>query len=245
MNKLFSFLIFFLLVAQATDAQIKVSEHREMFWFGVFNQTRFTDKSGLWVDVHARLNDNFVNEVHVNLYRLGYVYYIKDRTRLTVGYAFQSQPGHHGAATVLEQRPWQQLQWMEKKSWFNMMQWIRLEQRFRKVGDADYDFLSHRIRYNLSLTIPITKKEVAPKTPFIFVNNEVFINFGKNIVNNYFDQNRFFMGVGYQFTSHVNAQFGYMNIFQQLPAGNQYVKADALRLFLFYNLDLRQGDHTQ
>jgi hypothetical protein len=133
---------------------------------------------------------------------------------------------------------------MEKKNRFNMMQWIRLEQRFRKAGDSDYEFYSHRVRYNMSFNIPITRKEIAPKTPFIFTNNEVFINFGKNIVNNYFDQNRFFVGLGYQFTAHFNAQLGYMNVFQQQPAGNKYINTDAIRLFVFHNLDLRHKDAT-
>jgi hypothetical protein len=122
------------------------------------------------------------------------------------------------------------------------MQWIRVEQRYRKVGDADFSFLSHRIRYNLALTVPLARKEVAPKTLFLSTNNEVFLNLGKKIVNNYFDQNRFFVGLGYQFTSHLNAQLGYMNVFQQLPAGNKYVNTDAIRLFIFHNLDLRKKE---
>jgi hypothetical protein len=232
-----------LLTSQHANSQEKSTEQRDMTWLGYFNQTRFTEKSGIWVDLHLRLNDNFVNEVHATLARVGYVYYLSDKARLAVGYAYQNQPGHHGAATVLEHRPWQQIQWMEKKSWFNMTQWIRFEQRFRKTADEpSYDFNNYRIRYNLAVTIPLTRKEIAPKTPFFFTNNEVFINLGKNVVNNYFDQNRFFVGFGYQFTSHLNAQLGYMNVFQQLPAGNKYVNTDAVRLFVFHSLDLRNKE---
>jgi hypothetical protein len=229
-----------IVVGYIASAQEKSTEHREMTWFGYFNQTRFTEKSGVWADVHWRLNDNFVNETHALLARLGYIYYVTDKGRLSVGYAYQKQPGHHGAADQLEHRSWQQFQWIEKKSWFNMMQWVRFEQRFRKTStEQDYDFSNYRLRYNIGLTFPLNKKEVTPKTPFFFTNNEVFINFGENIVNNYFDQNRFFVGFGYQFTSHLNAQLGYMNIFQQLPAGNKYVSSDAIRLFVFHSIDLR------
>jgi hypothetical protein len=242
--KLIVFLFLLTIGFNQSIAQTKSTEHREMAWLGYFNQTRFTAHSGLWVDLHLRLNDDFVNEVHASMGRIGYIYYFSDKARLTIGYAFQEQPGHHGAATVLEHRPWQQIQWFEKKSRFNMAQWIRLEQRYRKSGDAAYEFNSHRIRYSIAFTIPLTRKEVAPKTPFIFTNNEVFINFGKNIVNNYFDQNRFFVGVGYQFTAHMNAQLGYMNVFQQLPAGNRYVRSDAIRLFVFHNLDFRNKEES-
>ncbi len=232
-------LFMFLLSITTWGQEKKEFEYREMTWLGVFNQTRFTDKSGLWLDVHLRLNDDYLNEVHAVLGRAAYIYYITDKTRLDVGYAYQNNPGHDGADDVIEHRPWQQIQWFEKKSWYSLMQWIRLEQRFRKPGDEDLEFANHRARYNIAFTIPLTRKEVAPRTPFLFVNNEVFINFGKNIVNNYFDQNRFFIGGGYQFTDHLNVQLGYMNIFQQLPAGSQYVKTDAVRLFIFHSLDLR------
>jgi hypothetical protein len=225
-----------------SQAQDKFTEHREMTWLGYFNQTRLTDRSGIWVDLHLRLNDNFINETHARLARIGYTYYVTDRGRFTVGYAYQNQPGHDGAADQLEHRGWQQFQWMEKKSWFNLMQWIRFEQRFRKTGEeTEYDFSNYRIRYNIALTFPLNKKEVTAKTPFLFANNEVFINFGKEVVNNYFDQNRFFLGFGYQFTKHTNAQLGYMNVFQQLPAGNQYVSSDVIRLFVFHNLDFRDN----
>jgi hypothetical protein len=244
MNKLFSLCLIALLIAVSNEGYSqKEIEQRQMTWFGYFNQTRFTNKSGLWFDAHLRLNGDFTRQVHTTMLRAAYTYYFSDNARLSVGYANVFNPGHEGADDVKEHRPWQQIQWFEKKSWFNMAQYIRLEQRYRKVGDGgDYTFNSHRVRYNISFTIPLTQKQVAPKTPFLFTNNELFINMGKNIVNNYFDQNRFFVGLGYQFTSHMNAQVGYLNVFQQLPASNKYVNTDAIRLFVFHNLDLRNND---
>jgi hypothetical protein len=242
MNRILLVLIFFCIFSTVFAQTGKEFEQRKMAWFGYFNQTRFTDKSGLWVDLHLRLNDDYFNEVHAVLARAAYIYYFNDKTRLDVGYAYQNQPGHRGAEDVLEHRPWQQIQWFEKKARFTMMQWIRLEQRYRAVGQEAFAFANHRARYNIALSIPLTKKEMGPKTPFIFMNNEVFINFGKNVINNYFDQNRFFVGGGYQFTDHLNLQVGYMNVFQQLPAGNKYVNTDAIRLFVFHSIDLRDKE---
>ena len=62
-------------------------ETREMGWIGYFNQSRFTNRSGLWADVHLRLNDNFVSETHAILARVAYIYYVTDRTRISAGYA--------------------------------------------------------------------------------------------------------------------------------------------------------------
>jgi Protein of unknown function (DUF2490) len=244
MKKNIALLCLMMIVSIQTFSQEKEFETREMAWFGYFNQTRFSNRSGLWLEGHLRLNDHFVNEVHATLFRIGYIYYLNDHAKLTVGYAHQTQYGHDGAPDVPEHRPWQQIQWIEKKNGFNMMQWVRLEQRFRgKVEEneltGDYNF-NFRIRYNMAFTIPLKGKKIEPKTPFIFLNNEVFINFGENIVNNYFDQNRAFAGLGYQFTEHINAHLGYMYIFQQLPEGNKYIQANTIRLFFFHNLDLRK-----
>lgn len=80
------------------------------------------------------------------------------------------------------------------------------------------------------------------KTPFVVVMNEVFLNFGKKVLYNTFDQNRFFIGAGYQFSQHLNAQLGYMNIFQQEASGTNYFSTHTIRLFIFHSLDFRNKD---
>jgi hypothetical protein len=64
------------------------------------------------------------------------------------------------------------------------------------------------------------------------------INFGKEIVYNYFDQNRLFLGFNYYLTKHNTLQFGYMNLFQQLSAGNKYKMIHTARVSFFHNLNL-------
>jgi len=247
MNKSFGLALSLLLaIGQQAFSQTKESDTEEQLWLGYFNQTRFTERSGLWLDLHLRFTGDFINDPFLAIGRIGYTYYASDHVKLTAGYAYAPRFSTTGGPTVPEHRPWQQIQWVEKKSWFTLMQWIRLEERFREqVTDGeltgDYNF-NYRIRYNLAFTIPLKGKQVVAKTPFLFANNEVMINFGKEIVYNYFDQNRAFVGLGYQFTSHLNAQLGYMYIFQQLPAGNKYLNVNAIRLFVFHNLDLRKKD---
>ncbi len=247
MNKNFGLVLSLLLVmGQQAFSQTKEFETEEQTWFGYFNQTRFTNKSGMWVDLHLRLTGNFVDQPAITIARAGYTYYVNDHVKLTAGYAFATRYSTTGGPNIPEHRPWQQIQWVEKKNWFTMMQWIRLEERFRRKVEAgelidDYSF-NYRIRYNMAFTIPLKGKQVVAKTPFLFANNEVMINFGKEIVNNYFDQDRAFVGFGYQFTSQLNAQLGYMHVFQQLPAGNEYLKINAIRLFVFHNLDFRKKE---
>jgi hypothetical protein len=66
------------------------------------------------------------------------------------------------------------------------------------------------------------------------------VNFGKNIVYNHFDQNRFFAGLAYQINPYAQLQGGYMNLYQQLPVGNQFRNQHTIRIFYFHNFDLRK-----
>lgn len=227
-------------------AQEKNIEVREQTWLGYFNQTRFTKHSGLWVDLHLRLTNEFVNDKSLAMARFGYTYYLGD-ARITTGYAYISNnAAQANAPDTKEHRPWQQVQWFEKKKYFTLMQWLRLEQRFRdEVVDneitGNYDF-NYRIRYNMAFTIPLKGRTVEPNSPFLFVNNEVFLNLGKEVKVNYFDQNRAFAGIGYQFKNNLNAQLGYMSVFQQRAAAGEFIRVNAIRLFVFHTLDFRKPE---
>jgi hypothetical protein len=39
----------------------------------------------------------------------------------------------------------------------------------------------------------------------------------------------------------LNAQLGYMNLFQQLPTGNRFNNNHTIRLFFFNNINLRKN----
>jgi hypothetical protein len=243
--------IWFILIISAINLEQlraqKEIEYSEQAWFAYLNQTRFTNKSGFWLDVHARFTDDFTGRLGLTIFRPGYIYFLSDQTRLSAGYAYvTADSATDDIPNIPEHRIWQQIQWYDKRKHFNMMQYIRLEERFRKTLEGaelsdEYDF-NYRVRYNISFTIPLKGKSVEPKTPFIFVNDEVMINFGDEIVYNYFDQNRFFAGVGYQFTKQLNAQIGYLNVFLQRASSNEFIHADAIRLFVFHNLDFRKGE---
>lgn len=243
----FSLLLFFYLPLAAQ--QTKTTEQYTRTWAGYFNQTRFSNKWGAWLDAQPRSKDNFGGDgVAQLLARVGLTYYVTDNTKLTAGYAYIVDfPGdNHKNISTYEHRPWQQIQWHTKYGGNKkMMQWFRLEQRYRRkilndstLGDG-YNF-NWRIRYNFLYEIPFYKNGTVPKSWSFIVNDEVHVNFGKQIVNNYFDQNRFFLGFKYQTGMQSSLQFGYMNWFQQLPAGNRYRNSHVARVFFFQNLDLRK-----
>ena len=228
-------------------SQTKQTETVQQIWFGYFNQTRFSNKWGTWTDIHLRTKEDFVSDISQSILRLGLTYYLNDDTKLTAGYAYVSHypADNHKNVTMPEHRPWQHLQWHTRSPKLRLMQWVRLEERFRrKIQNDDelaegYNF-NFRIRYNFFSMFPLSKKRFQPKSLSFVVNDELHVNFGKEIVYNYFDQNRFFLGFAYHVNKHDNLQVGYMNIFQQLAAGNKYKSAHVARVFYFHNLDLRK-----
>jgi hypothetical protein len=237
-----------LLPVSGSRAQVaKTTTHVEQVWVGYFNQTRLSNKWGIWTDFHLRTKEDFVNNLSQGIARVGLTRYLTDNTKLTFGYAFVNHfpADNHANISQPEHRIWQQLQWHNRYPKLRLMQWIRLEERFRhKVADNDHLAPGYaynwRVRYNLFFNVPLSKKAFAPHTFSFVLNNELHINFGKEIVYNYFDQNRFFVGFSYHTNAHDNIQFGYMNLFQQLPAGNAYKAVDVARVFYFHNLDLRK-----
>ena len=235
-----------LVLLQKSYAQ-KQTTHLNQIWFAYFNQTRFSDRWGLWVDLQLRTKEDFVEDLSQGIARVGLTYYLNNDAKLTLGYAFVNHfPGdNHPDISQPEHRIWQQLQWHTKYPRIRLMQYARLEERYRrKIKDDDelaegYSF-NYRFRYNFLFSAAIGKKAFTPGTLSFVVNDEIHVNFGKEIVYNYFDQNRFFVGFNYQTTNTDNLQFGYLNVFQQLPAGSQYRAINGARISYFHNLDLRK-----
>lgn len=230
------------MLAQPTK-QILVEEQT---WLGYFNQTRLSNRWGIWFDGHFRATEQFVREPSKLIFRPGLTYYATDNLKLTTGYAFINhfpELGHAGISQP-EHRLWQQVQLHTNYGKVRAMQWLRLEERFRRrikndeeLGDG-YAF-DTRIRYNYLLNVPLSKKGIVPRAFSVVLTDEIFINLGPRIVYNKFDQNRLFVGLGYQLSAHSNLQFGYMNVFQQLASGSTHRNVHAVRLFLFQNLDWR------
>jgi len=223
----------------------KTVQHNNQIWTGYFNQTRLNKHWGFWAEAQLRTNENFVDNLSQSILRIGGTYYLNNDTKLTAGYAYVNNfsPANGAKISTPEHRPWQQIQWHTKYSNLRLMQWVRLEERYRQrllnANELDKSFaFNFRARYNFLMQVPLSKKKFQPNTFSFIANDEVQINFGKEIVYNTFDQNRLFLGFSYQTNQSDNLQFGYMNLFQQLAVGNQYKKLHVLRVFYFHNINL-------
>lgn len=85
------------------------------------------------------------------------------------------------------------------------------------------------------VSVPLNNKTMGPKTLFIGVYDEPFINIQRNGV---FDRNRLYGAIGYQFNSSTNLQIGVMN--QAVEGFNKY----HLQIGLTFNPKLYREEST-
>jgi hypothetical protein len=170
-------------------------------------------------------------------------YWIKDNLTVAAGlgqmWVAPTTSGWHHFA--IEKRIYQQGQLSSKLGKVGIVQRLRNEQRWQEkiVNDKftnSYKF-TDRIRYLLSLNIPVSKNKYYPS---ITLADELAIQFGKEVVYNTFDQNRIFIGLKQQVCKNLSFDIGYMLVYQEKASGIQYDKNNTFRWFFYYTPDLRK-----
>jgi hypothetical protein len=211
-----AFLIF---QTQFTFAQTRVHSRNEHAWFMYFGNHKISERFGLHLEGQLR-RANFVTDPQQLLLRGGVDYYFKNQNRFTFGYAFvrtfpygdfpvpQSFPEH---------RVWQQFLTTQTFGQTKLSHRYRLEQRF--IGNASTGEMSggryeNRARYMLKATHALTKDWKKPL--FVAAYDEIFINFGKDVAFNIFDQNRLYGAVGVSASKTLKIELGYLYQLVQL-----------------------------
>lgn len=239
----FAFLVSIVCQTGFTQKHIITSEQ---VWLGTTSQLRFSDRWGGYYDVQTHSRKNYVEGMSQFSFRLGAFYYFTDDVRVGAGYALNENfySDQKNLTVQPEHSPWQQLSWTNRFKHFTLNQSLRYEERFRHnmLGNklAKGYSLSYRTRYNVFLNYPLTRNARVKNALDAVMYNEVYLNFGKHIVYNTFDQYRIFAGLNYHLTSRASLLFGYLDIFQQLASGNAYRKLHTARIFYLRNFDLRK-----
>lgn len=101
---------------------------------------------------------------------------------------------------VSENRIWQQLIWNQSFQLFRIEHRLRAEQRFTSNG------YRNRFRYRISGIVPLNNKTITNKTLFLNTSNE--FHFNNDGV--FFEQNRYYLGGGYNFNSQLSIQMGWI-----------------------------------
>ena len=208
MNKLRSccFLLVLLLAANVNAQKTDTGN-----WFLYFGNQKINNRWNWHNEVQYR-NYNFAGDLEQLLLRTGIGYNLSENNNnLLLGYAYiHSEPYVAGTDDKLEtdeHRIFQQFITKQQFGRINIQHRYRVEERFVK------DDFKLRLRYFLSLNIPINKKEMEKNAIYASAYNEIFLNTEQN----QFDRNRLYGGIGYCFNKSIKVEAGIMS---QMMANN-------------------------
>lgn len=234
---------FFLCTISAFAQQQKEVKTQFQTWISENSTMRFSDHWGMIADFHVRRN-NFVNEPGFYFIRFGANYWMKNNftTAFGYGHTWLAQKGKDGGYIYSnENRVYQQLQYISKIGNLSMLQRLRNEQRWQQKvmgGEVTNDLrFTDRVRYLLSINFPVFRN---PKLPQLLIVDELLIQFGKDIVYNIFDQNRFTLGIKQNLSKAWRFDLGYMLVYQEKYSGYQYDLNHTIRWFFYYTPDFRR-----
>lgn len=201
---------------------------------------------GLHFDGQIR-RQGIVEKWHQLVLRPGINYAVTDKVLATLGYAFtKSYPygDFPSEFTTPEHRIWQQLLLPQAVGRVALKHRLRFEQRWVGVKVADeagkgrldrYSY-RNRFRYFLSGVIPLRKDSEGNNRYYLALYNEFMINFGSEVQNNVFDQNRAYGALGIRVGELGNLELGYLQQTVQQSNGRVFEYNHTLRVALFSTL---------
>ncbi|KMQ68838.1 hypothetical protein ACM39_06010 [Chryseobacterium sp. FH2] len=176
-------------------------------WYMYFGNNKISKKLNWHNEIQYR-NFDAIGDLEQLLIRTGIGYDLtENNNNILLGYGFiLSQPYVNDEKTEnIEHRIFQQYITKQKFGRFNLQHRYRLEERFLQ------DDFRMRFRYYLGVNVPITNKEMAPKTIYGSVYNEIFLNLNSPT----FDRNRVYGALGYVINKNMRIEAGYMNQIQE------------------------------
>ena len=215
-------LLMFLLPFISTSQEDKVGN-----WLMYFGTNKVSDKYSIHTEIQFRNHTITPNNTEQLLLRTGLNYHFSERATVTAGYAYIPSyiyDSEQKAPETEEHRIWQQFILTNKIGRVKFEHRYRIEQRW---VSQDY---KNRFRYRLMLFIPLNKPKIVEKTLFLGLYDEVFVNSKET----FFDRNRLYGALGYQFNKNVGMQAGMMH--QQVNGFGKWYMQFALVL----NTDFRK-----
>jgi hypothetical protein len=242
MLKQYFIIIFSLILINDSVAQnaSPVVVKDNMLWLGYFSMIKFNERWSLNSDAQFRTR-NEVKNYSQALLRTGLSYKLNEKVDVTLGLAhfrfFITNDKTRG-----EWRPWQELKLNDKFGNCKLSHRFRVEQRFNenvKNAEATNEYqLNFRFRYRLNLRYPLLKENEAGNNIYVLVGNEIMINAGNNIIYNYFDQDRLYVGINYEINKKIALQLQYMHIWQQASNGLTLNSNEVIRFNIYHTISI-------
>lgn len=192
-------------------------------WLIYFGNKKLNEKWNIHNEVQYR-NYNWIGDMEQLLLRTGVGYNLtENNNNLLLGYGYILSQNYIGDSDmkedVNEHRIFQQFITRDKIGILHLQHRYRFEQRF-----IESEF-KMRLRYFLSINVPLNKKVIEDKTYYLSAYNEIFINTEGEL----FDRDRLFGGLGYKLSDDIRFELGYM--VQYFQEGSR----DQLNIISFVN----------
>lgn len=241
-----SLFAFVLLQSFLVYGQTRTHAYNTNAWLMYFGNHKVSKHIGLHAEVQWRRSDVF-SENQQLLLRTGLDFYLKPDRRITIGYGFiETYP--YGEFAVQhafpEHRIWQQLLVQQDLGKVKLAHRYRLEQRMignASTGRFENGRYENRMRYMAKATINVTNGN---HPIFAALYDEAFINFGKDVGYNIFDQNRLYGAIGYSVSPTLKMELGYLYQVIQLrnldgtSIKNRIENNHTLQIALFSNVSI-------
>ncbi len=189
--------------------QVKKRDYSNQQWLFNATQLNLSKKFFITGSFNYRWEKDFSNHL-LSFGSLGAGYHISNAEQLFIGMA---RVGIYSSNTLskTENRPFQYLLYTTQHKTISISQRFQIEERFIKNLDDDSNHFNFRFRYRLICTLPIIKinDNQYPFKVSLDLGDEIFINSGKEITYNTFDQNRLYGGPSLQFHKNLSAYLYY------------------------------------
>ncbi len=221
-------------------------------WNGVYIKSKLSDKLGYYGEHHYRRRNSadnlydFVGRMRQVYNRAGINIFFNPYFEAVIGptlvWNFSPQPGNPDfEKTTLEPRIWHQwLFIMPSMGRTKLYHQFRFEHRWKKDNKVGSDFeYTDRYRYKVFAYVPINKPKIQEKTLFVSPSAEIFMQTGREIVFNAYEDFRIYNGIGYVWNNNITFFGGHMWTIGPKRSGYEYRMSHIIRLNVFIGLDAR------
>jgi hypothetical protein len=236
-------IIVLILISFLGNGQKTISYSNQQ-WFQYYNLLKINPKLTLLSDVGYRYISAFSYR-SLYLTRIGLGYEIKPGFRVS-GRIAHLGVYNLGQLNKVEFRGSQGLLHVKNTALGKMIQHFRIEERIFKdilngkiQSENEFNF---RFRYQFSLTFPLLKlSSKDPDKKLLFsIGNEIFINSGKNITYNIYNQNRILIGPVVHLNSNLFLNLLYCHQFKSKNLPNDYNQDYVMWIKLFHKINLHK-----
>ncbi|WP_204743132.1 DUF2490 domain-containing protein [Pseudocnuella soli] len=247
-----------LLQVPANAQNPRVSDPNQIGWFATNATVRFAEQWSSTLELQWRRDDWLRNGMQ-NLVRGSINYQVHPSVSLRAGYAF-AETFPYGDPTIQaagktfpEHRTFQQAFITQPLNRLALQHRFMLEQRWiGRFTDPtnnrahDYQYVN-RFRYLARLQAPLQKPAANGAHWYAAVWDELMVNFGKEVTQNVFDQNRSSLIVGRQFSPHARVEGGFLSQIVQLgrqltPGRPIFQYNTGFTVSAIFNIDARKKD---